>query len=261
MSYSKHLYAIMHPNQSLVASQLEPDEFARYYSVGSARFYSGKMLFLEVDVAYRHPYFRIDELLGQTVEHPDGSPKHTKFVSSYRVLEHLEPSAVGALYAVTANGHALRMEKSARQELPEPGRVRIYQELNPVQMLVASTFDQPAFGRYMTSPDNTKGAPKLFFTQVELDVDGFLAEWERNPFLAPPIPGVHPKKLSEALVALRDDPAPRTKSIGIQSVFGDLHYGKIRHGFWLATGGELAFFPMPGEAELHSRHHAWWKSR
>lgn len=261
MSYQKHLYAIMYPNKSLVASQLEPNEFARYYSVGSNRYYSGKMLFLEVDLAYRHPYFRIDEFLAQTVEHPDGSPKHTKFISSYRVLEHLELSALGALYAVTTNGLALRMDKTADSEVPHPERVRIYQELNPVEMLVASTYGHRSFGRFMTSPENTKGAPRLFFTQLDLDVEAFLREWSRNPFMSAPLPGVHPQKLSETIKVLQGDPNPRTKSIGIQSIFGDVHYSKIKHGFWVAAGDESVFYPMPSEADLQAHHHAWWKAR
>ena len=36
MSYQKHLYAIMYPNFALVASQLAPADFGRYYSLGSA---------------------------------------------------------------------------------------------------------------------------------------------------------------------------------------------------------------------------------
>ena len=47
--FKKHLYAIMHPNRALVASQLEPMEFGRQYSVGTKRYYQGKVLFIEVD--------------------------------------------------------------------------------------------------------------------------------------------------------------------------------------------------------------------
>ena len=88
--YQKYLYAIMHPNPSLVASQLEPLEFGKQYSVGTKRFYQGKLLFVEVDPAFRNDYFPIDEYLEKTVAKPDGSPKRTKIISSYRVLEHLD---------------------------------------------------------------------------------------------------------------------------------------------------------------------------
>jgi len=259
-THSKYLYAVVYPNEALIASQLPPERFGRYYSVGSARYYSGKMLFLEIDLEFRHPYFKIDQALEQTVEHPDGTPKHTKFISSYRVLEHLPNDCVRALWAVTTNGVSLRLERRPFLPVADPGRVRVIQELNPVEMLICSTMDQQAFGRYITDPDHSKGAPRLLFTQVELDVDHFLAEWAANPFIPAPLPGVHPQKLAEALKVLKAEPAPRTKSIGIQSVFEKIHYNHIRHGFWLAAGEQLDFFALPDEQELRERHHRWWKS-
>lgn len=258
--YQKHLYAIMYPNSALVASQLPPHEFGRYYSVGTARYYSGKMMFIEVDINFRNDYFPIDEYLDLTVEHEDGTPKMTKFIASYRVLEHLDFKSLGAMSLVTVNGEVLRIERQEYKPLPEPGRVRIIQELNPIQLLVASTYDQKELGKYLTTPNNPKGAPKLLFTQLDLNVEKFLADWKANPFLSPPIPGVHPQKLASTLEALLADGEPRTKSIGIQSVFDRVTYGGLRHGFFLAHGDDLLYYPMPSQDELQRDHYTWWKS-
>ncbi len=259
MSYQKHLYAIMYPNFALVASQLEPADFGRYYSVGSARYYSGKMIFIEVDSNYRNENLPIDEYLDQTREHPDGSPKMTKFISSYRVLEHLSIESLGALYAATVTGDVLCIQPQKFSPNPSNSRINIIQELNPVQMLVASSYDQAALGKYLTTPGNPRGCPKLFFTQIDLDVDKFLADWKQNPFLAAPIPGVHPQKLATVLEALKADSQARTKSIGIQSIFDRMSYSRISNGFFVVAGDELKFYPMPSQEVLQRDHYSWWK--
>ena len=248
----------MHPNFALVASQLAPEDFGRYYSVGSARYYSGKMLFIEVDVNYRNPYFEIDKYLDLTVEHPDGSPKMTKFISSYRVLEHLESSALGALFCVTVSGEVLRIDKEDYNLTTREPRVHIIQELNPIQLLVASSYDHRSLGEYLTTPGNPRGCSRLFFTEVDVDAAKFLEDWAQFPFRAAPIPGVHPQKLAQTLEALVNDSHPRTKSIGIQSIFDRLTYARYK-GFFMSCGKELTYYPMPSQEVLQRDYYAWWK--
>ena len=259
MSFQKHLYAIMYPNFALVASQLEPADFGRYYSVGSARYYSGKMLFIEVDSSFRSEHLPIDEYLELTKEHPDGSPKMTKFISSYRVLEHLSVSSLGSLFAATVNGDVLRIDAKEYVPSPSNSRIHIIQELNPIQLLVASSYDHAALGKYLTTPNNPRGCPKLFFTEIDLDVDKFLSDWAQNPFLAAPIPGVHPQKLATVLEALKADAHPRTKSIGIQSIFDRISYSRISTGFFVVAQDELKYYPMPSQEVLQRDHYSWWK--
>ncbi|MBI3926276.1 MAG: hypothetical protein HY319_12100 [Armatimonadetes bacterium] len=258
--YDKHLYAVMYPNHALIASQLVAEDFGRYYSVGTARYYTGKMIFIEVDIGFRNDYFEIDKYLELTVEHEDGSPKMTKFISSYRVLEHLALDAMGPLYAATPNGETLRIEPAEYDASRDAERIKIIQELNPIELLVATTFDHRAFGAYLTEPGNPKGSPRLFYTQIELNVEAFLKMWQENPFMAPPLPGVHPQKLQATLDELGSDPQPRTKSIGIQSVFDKMSYRNIRNGFFVVGEGKLKHYPLPSESELRRNHYDWWKS-
>lgn len=259
--YSKHLYAIMHPNPSLVASQLPPLEFGKQYSVGTKRYYQGKLLFIEVDPTFRHPYFPIEEYLAKTVTKPDGSPKRTKIISSYRVLEHLDLEALGALYAVTVSGETLRIEKSEYVQVEkEAGSIHLIQEINPLELLVATTQDHRSFGARLTSENNPKGAPKLFFTELDLDVEGFLKGWEENPFLPPPIPGIHPQKLSVALKFLRSSTEYCTATLGLASVLDDVLYRSLKKGFFLSHGEKMNFYPFPTEEVLQRDHFAWYKS-
>lgn len=259
MSFQKHLYAIMHPNRALVASQLEPMEFGKQYSVGTKRYYQGKVLFLEVDPEYRHEFFAIDEFLKETIEHPDGSPKRTKIISSYRVLEHLDMEALGALYAVTVQGNTLKLDK-AEYHSQTSDEIRIIQEINPLQLLVATTLDHRGFGSQMTAPGSPKGAPKLFFTQIDLDVDGFLGEWKSNPFLPPPIPGIHPQKLAAALQDLKAGGESQTATIGLASVLDQVVYRSLKEGFFISSGDKLNYYPFPSVEVLQRDHFAWYRS-
>ena len=259
--YQKHLYAIMHPNRALVASQLEPMEFGRQYSVGTKRYYEGKVLFVEVDPEFRNDYFEIDKFLEQTVAHKDGSPKRTKIISSYRVLEHIDLEALGDMYVVNTSGQTLKLEKAEYEGgESKAGEIRIIQEINPLQLLVATTQDHKTFGAQMTSADNPKGAPKLFYTELDLDVDAFLKEWESNPFLPPPIPGVHPQKLSEALNYLKGESENATTTIGLASVLDKIVYRALKEGFFISHGEKTHYYPFPSLETLQRDHYSWYRA-
>ena len=104
MAEERHLYLVVHPNHSLVASQLDPERFIKHYVRESARYFEGKLVFVELDPGFRHPWFDVDSAYAQLKPHDDGSPKATKFISSYRVLEHVDFGAMGTLYVCDASG-------------------------------------------------------------------------------------------------------------------------------------------------------------
>jgi len=257
--YPKHLYMIVFPNNSLLASQLEPEEFAKHYTVGTAKHYQSKVIFAELDINFRDPYFAIDEYLELTVPHKDGNPKRTKFIASYAVLEHVDLQAIQKLYLVTAGGKALGIEHKPYEAINEPGYVRIYQEITPLQNLVGSNLDQRQFGKWITQETRSKGCPKICFTQIELDVDEFLQENINRTIITSPIPEHHPLRLYDCLRQLRADPNMKTKTISLASALRNISYTKIRHGFWFSDKEELLFFPMPTKEELEEKYFSWWR--
>jgi hypothetical protein len=95
MAYEKHLYMILHPNYSLIASQLEPEHFLKHYVQGSTRYFEGRLIFVEIDPNFRNPFFDIDAAFAELKPHEDGRPKATKFIKSYRVMEHIDFEAIG----------------------------------------------------------------------------------------------------------------------------------------------------------------------
>ena len=222
----KHLYMIVFPVNALVASQLNPAEFAEHYTTGSSKHFKGKVMFVEIDNQYRNMHFDIDHYLSLTVPHPDGTPKRTKFICSYAVLEHIDLKAMKNLYLVTTNGKALEIQSKPYTAINEPGLVRIYQEIEPLSNLVASTFDQREFGRYITSGTKSKGAPKVFFTQYEFDVDKFLSKDKENQIPYSPIPETNASRLVDYLTELKSHPDKKTKTINLNSTLTEAPYSE-----------------------------------
>ena len=257
--YQKHLYLILYPNEALVASQLTPEEFGQHYSIGSPRHFTGKVIFAEVDIKYRHESFRIDEYLKLTESGIPGRPKRTKFVKSYRVLEHMDLSALGQLFLVSTGGAVLGLDKAP---LPEPSRVkhvRLYQEICPLQLLVASNLEPERFGHYITEETWSKGAPKIFFTQYDIDVEGTVASNEVHAYNMGPLPNVNPTNLPTALAELQEDPKKKTKTVNLNPNLDFVSYKSIKHGFWFSAGNETLFYRMPSMDELHENHYTWWR--
>ncbi len=259
-AHEKHLYVIFHPVNALVASQLDPEHFAQHYTVGSSKHYEGKVIFGELDPAFRDPYFDIDHYLDLTVPHADGSPKKTKFICSYGVLEHIDLKAIRALHLVTTSGKALKLNPQPYTAVNEPGLVRIYQEICPLTNMVASTLDQRAFARYITTGTRSKGAPKILFTQYEFDVEAFLRLNHNRDMLTSPIPGTFPNLIHDYMLELKEHPEKKTKTISLNSTLTAVSWRLIRHGFWFGHGEELLYFHLPSELELERDHYAWWRS-
>ncbi|MBI2385566.1 MAG: hypothetical protein HYV14_06095 [Elusimicrobia bacterium] len=256
----KHLYVIVHPVNALVASQLPPEKFAEHYTIGSSKHYEGKVIFAELDPGFRDGYFDIDHYLKETVPHPDGSPKKTKFISSYAVLEHIDLKALKSLYLVTTDGKALELKAKPYTAVNEPGLVRVYQEICPLSNMVASTLDQRAFAKYITSETRSKGAPKILFTQYEFDVETFLHMNQNRDMLTCPIPDTYPNRLHDYLLELKENSDKKTKTVSLNSTLTAASWRLIRHGFWFAGASELVFFPMPSPKELEKDHYEWWRS-
>ncbi len=256
--YPKHLYMIVFPINALVASQLDPEKFGEHYTIGSAKHFGGKVIFAELDVNFRNENFQIEEYLKQTATHDDGTPKKTKFISSYNVLEHVDLSAIQKLFLVTTNGKVLPIESAEYTAYNQPGLIRIYQEITPLETLVASTKDQREFGKFVTN-QKAKGAPKICFTQIEFDIEKFIDSNKNKEIFNIELPAVNPYRFYDCIMVLKKYSDKEAKTISLGSLLRDISYKFLRHGFWFAKGDELKFFPMPPESDLEDKYFYWWK--
>ena len=260
LPYEQRLYAIMWPNHALVASNLGTNEFGRHYTTGSSRYFHGQVVFAEIDPAYRHDYFEIDRYMVEVVPKPDGSPKRTKFISTYRVLEHLDLQAFRDLFVTSVEGKVLPLKQAPYERQHDPGFIRTFQEICPLNAIVLSYMTPPEFGKFITDPHQAKSAPKVFFTQINLDIDAFISDLESNPFHGSPIPNVHPQKLRDHILEIRGNPNKKIKGISLDSAFGRISFLSLRTGFWIACGEDFLFWPIPDKATLERDHFEWLRS-
>lgn len=259
-NFEKHLYLILFPNEALVASQLTPEEFGKHYSIGSPRHFTGKVIFAEIDIGFRSDYLRLEEYLANTESQYPGRPKRTKFVKSYRVLEHIDFSALQKLYLVTTDGYVLGLDRSPKPDdcLGE-GPVRLYQEICPLRLLVASSLDACQFGRYITEETWSKGAPKIFFTQYNIDVEATVRDNTVRAYNMGPLPNVNPTNLPTALKELQEDKTKKTKTVSLNPNLDAVSYKLIKQGFWFSGGRDTIFFRMPSLEELREKYSFWWR--
>lgn len=259
MKYQKHLYMIVYPINALVASQLDPEDFGLHYSVGSSKHYRGKVIFAEIDINFRDPYFDIDRYLELTIPHEDGRPKRTKFICSYAVLEHVDLKALQSLFLVTSNGKVLELKKGEYTAVNQPGLIRIYQEICPLETLVASTMDQREFGSFITTQTRSKGAPKILFTQIDFNIDEFYEMNKGKEVITSKLPEVNAFRLKECIEELKRSPEKKTKTISLGSILREIPFSFIRHGFWFEDKENFIFYPMPSEEEMETKYFDWWK--
>ena len=92
-------YLISSRYEALVASHLEPEAFGTYMAVGTKKLASGYLTFFEIDPSFATltDHFKLDDIDVRCAPHPDGTPKRSKYLSVYRVMEFLPLSVFGAL--------------------------------------------------------------------------------------------------------------------------------------------------------------------
>lgn len=248
-----HLYMLCYRFEALVASQLEPEAFGRYMAVGTQKNTKGNVLFFEINPDLKSDYFRLSNLAERCVPHRDGSPKRSKYVGIYRVLEHLEMSDFGKLYLVTADGRVLGLESADYDSSHEDAGPSLYQELCPVSPMVVSILPPAEFVRFMTTPANPLHLPRLLFADLLVDRD-------ESGMLAGFLPYADPRHLVDCLKEIEAGSGEKkTKTV---SRTPTLHgfFRTIRRGLFLGDAGQLKFYRFPERRVLEIEHARWWRS-
>lgn len=250
---TNYLYLSLIP-EALIASMLPPVEFGAYYAVGSHWKERGQAIFAELDPAFRSDYLRIEQGLQRCVPHPDGRPKRSVYISTYRVLEHVPLEVIKRLYLVTSYGEVLGLEPS--DKAPESGRgLHMYQELAPVNPRVVSVFGPHDFYEFVIQdPDNLIHLPAICFVELRL------GELATNPEFGAvqdlPYDNMH--HLRESLLELQNKEV-QTKMIN-RAQSPQFQYRTIESGLYIGNASGLKFFPLPSREELRSTYYRWWRS-
>lgn len=260
MNDDRHLYLVMHPNHALIASQLDPERFARHYTQGSTRYFEGRLIFVEIDPAFRHPYFKIDEAYAELKPHEDGRPKATKFISSYRTFEHIDFDALGTLYYCNSLGDFVALKPADHEPKARGDDMRIILEINPIKMMVLTKYNFTEYAQFITDPGVPKGAPVMFYAQLDFTTDDFLKEFQDNPFIRCFVPGIHPARLREAILEVRSKPGKFNKGLSLDCPIDRISYKFLRHGFMFASSKQTKFYPLLSLEEVERTYYRFWKN-
>jgi hypothetical protein len=249
-------YMICSRFESLVASHLDPEAFGTYMAVGTKKLASGHVVFFEIDPGFAKltDRFRVEDIEARCAPHHDGSPKRSKYISVYRVMEFLPLPVYGALYLTTPDGRVLRIDESPHTDDDDKNGINLFQELCPLIPMVVSSLPPREFVKTHTNPANPVSAPRLFFADLRLDRDerGKLAGW---------LPYTDPLHIEDLIKELKlGVPGAKTTKTVSRTPRTRGFFRAIRRGFFLGDQTGMKFYRFPSREDLEVVHQKWWHS-
>jgi hypothetical protein len=192
------------------------------------------------------------------VPHEDGSPKRSAYISIYRVVEHVAANAVKRLYLTTQDGRTLGVD--AAEDIPQcEGGMHLYQEIAPVHPRVVSSLCPADFYDFLYDPARSQvTVPALCFIELTL---GGLADDPRFGSTQG-LPYADIDHYRDCLLQLGEVEKTAPVKIVDRIHESEFHFRTIKSGsgFYLGSGRDLLFFPMPTMEELHTVYYQWWRS-
>lgn len=247
-----HYYMLCYRFEALVASHLEPEAFGLYMSVGTQKNTRGNVLFFEIDPELRSDYFKLQDIEQRCVPHRNGDPKRSKYISIYRVMEHLELSSFRKLYLGTADGRVMSLEPTDNYSDSGSNGINLYQELCPVSPLVVSALAPEAFTTFMTDPCNPVSVPRIFFADMLIELDS-------TGHLAGNLPYSDPLHIIDCIKELKHGGGKPTKTVS-RTPHTKGFFRTIRRGFFIGDQKGIKHYSFPSKEVLEVEHSRWWRS-
>ena len=246
-----YLYMTTFP-EALVASMLPPDDFCKYLAVGTEKRAHEHAMLFQIDSDLKSDYFKLSEIAKKCVPHPDGSPKHSSYISIYRVIEHIPMEAFQDLFLVTKDGIVLRLS-IAEYTHEEKNEIHFYKELCPVTPTIVSKFGPRDFCRFITDKSGAMWLPKVVFAELHL---GDLAG-EDIPASSFPYHDI--EHIRNCVIELKESRDKETKTVNRVHSHQFL-YRTIKGGIFLGEGDRMIWYPFPSMDELKNKYYSWWRS-
>jgi len=247
-----HFYLSFSPIEALIASQLDPETFGRYMAIGTRNGSREHMMFIELRDEFGD-FFDWEYARTRCVSHPDGNPKHSLWMSVYRVLEHVPLEMMGTMYLTTQDGRTLALDP-APHYAPSTRRFRVYQELTPLTPLVVSALAPTAFAAYMTDPTHHVSVPRVIF--ADLKVIDF-----ENPDVTGNIGGAYDRNLDHLQECVREvSDNPQKPNKNVERSVSSFSFQIIGEGLFVGDREGLLSYTMPELATIRRDHYDWGRS-
>jgi hypothetical protein len=250
---SKFVYLSITP-EALIGSMLPPVEFGAYLATGTKKCNKGQAIFFEVDLDQIKNLIDTAYLERRCVPQPDGSPKHSVYLSVYKVLETIPLKALKNLYLTTDHGVVLELKPSVYDTSKEgKNTLHFYQELCPCTPQVVSEYSPARFLKVLTDGSLQIRLPKLMFVDLKLGELGINPVSGSAEFL----PYAHTAHLRDCLETLGDD-EKKMKTV-LRFYNETLLYRTIESGFYVGAVDEIKFYRYPTMAELEDLNYDFFR--
>jgi hypothetical protein len=251
----KYIYLSITP-EALIGSMIPPAEFGEYLATGTKKRNKGQAIFFEVDPEMIKGLVDMDYLNRRCVPKEDGSPKHSVYLSVYKVLEAVPLKAFKNLYLTTENGIVLELAPVAYDAGKENKKeLHLFQELCPVTPQIASILTPSRFLKSLTDGSQPIFLPKLFFVDLKLD------ELATHPLTGSaehlPYPSIG--HLRDCLEILKNETEKSMKTVQ-RFYHGSLLYRTIKTGFYVGDKDNMLFYPYPTVSELEDLNYEFFRA-
>ncbi len=248
-----HYYLTVSPIEALIASQLDPKQFGAYMATGAKNGSYERIMFIQVDPGFGN-YFDWGYAKTRCVSHSDGSPKHSVWLSAYRVLENVPLEAMRSMFLTTKDGRTLEIKRLEKQTLPAGRKFWVYQELCPLTPLVVSALCPSDFCAYLTAEEVHVSVPKVLFADLKV-VDFDNQENTGNIGAAYDKNLEHLKECVAAVTTSADKP-----NKNVERSVSSFDYQIINEGIYVGSGTNVLMYRMPSTQELRRDHYDWGRS-
>lgn len=246
-------YLSVSPLEALIASNLDPQQFGYYMSMGKKNGSYERIMFFEIEGGFGD-YFDWEYAKERCVPHEDGAPKNSVWVSAYRALEHVQMDKFKALYLTTPDGRSLQIKPQSGMPDSEKRSYFVYQEICPNTPLVVSALDPKTFGKYLTDPQYHIAVPKVVFADLKT-VD--FENYERTGNIG----GTYDRNLEHLRECIHDvKTQPNKPNKNVERSMDSFSYQIINKAIYVVSGDQLVSFPMPSMDTLRQEHFFWARS-
>lgn len=251
-----HYYLTVFPSEALIASMLEPAEFGSYMATSSKRGSHERLMFIELEKEFGTD-FDWDYAKERCVPHKNGIPKHSVYLSIYRVLEKVPLSVMGTLYLVTSDGRSIGLPKEvfpADSQGKSKHPYYLYQELCPIQPLVVSAMPPAAFGEFIVSDSVKISLPALMYCDVRvIDVSEPTFTGHVGPMYDRNV-----RHLTECIKAVTER-GKDTKTLD-RTFAGRFTFQIVDSGFAVVNRSSKIWYAMPPIEKMENEYYDWARS-
>ena len=251
---SLNYYLSVFPTEALIASELGPDQFGAYMATGSKKGSAEQIIFFDLEGDF-DSVFDWDYAKEKCVPHPNGNPKHSVYLSVYRTLENIPMEKLGRMYLTTRDGRVMPLEKDIYRETINGRNFYLYQELCPVNPVIASILDPEDFAKNITNQDRKVYVPKIIF--ADMKVPDF-----ENPKNTGNLGSMYDHKISHVLNCISSVTGDKQKSNKTvdRSHVESFSFQIIGNGIYVGDGSDLLEYKLPDLDIIKKDYYDWGRS-